>query len=75
MASGIFGGIVGGMGFGVGFGVGLGALGSPLFAAMFPLLSVGGASRKNIDLHTNERDYCHRRRGYSPDSIKPRIFA
>lgn len=46
LAGGLFGGIVGGggtgLGFGVGFGVGLGALGSPLFAALFPVLAVGG---------------------------------
>ncbi len=31
------------MGIGVGFGVGLGALGSALFAAVFPLTVIGGA--------------------------------
>lgn len=47
VAGGVFGGLVGGfgggVGFGVGFGVGLGALGSPLFAALFPFVAVGGA--------------------------------
>lgn len=42
----LFGGVVGGggmgVGFGVGMGVGLGALGSGLFAALFPVTLIGG---------------------------------
>ena len=45
-AGALYGGGVGGagmgVGFGVGFGVGLGALGSPLFAAAFPVTLIGG---------------------------------
>jgi hypothetical protein len=47
LAGGLFGGIVGGvgggMGFGVGMGVGLGALGSVLFATLFPIGAIGGS--------------------------------
>jgi hypothetical protein len=47
VAAGLFGGLMGGVGlgagFGVGFGVGLGALGSPLFAAVFPIVAVAGS--------------------------------
>jgi hypothetical protein len=46
MAGALFGGIIGGagtgLGFGVGFGVGLGALGSALFATVFPFAALGG---------------------------------
>ena len=47
LAGGLFGGIIGGvgggLGLGVGFGVGLGALGSTLFAAVFPLAVITGS--------------------------------
>jgi hypothetical protein len=47
LAGGLFGGIIGGVGggvgLGVGFGVGLGALGSALFATVFPLGIIGGS--------------------------------
>ncbi|MCJ7627270.1 MAG: hypothetical protein MUO50_02665, partial [Longimicrobiales bacterium] len=47
LAGALFGGIRGGggtgLGLGVGMGVGLGALGSPLFAILFPIGVMGGA--------------------------------
>ena len=45
-AGALYGGVVGGAGMGIGLGVGLpvglGALGSPLFAAAFPVTVIGG---------------------------------
>ncbi|MFP4364921.1 MAG: hypothetical protein ACLFR1_13745 [Spirochaetia bacterium] len=47
LAAGLFGGLVGGVGlgvgFGVGFGVGIGALGSVIFASLFPPAVIGGS--------------------------------
>ena len=47
LAAGIIGGGVGGfgggVGFGVGMGVGIGALGSPLFAIIFPIVCIGAS--------------------------------
>jgi len=40
---GIMGGVGGGVGMGVGMGVGLGALGSVLFASLFPPAVIGGS--------------------------------
>jgi hypothetical protein len=62
LAGGIFGGLMGGLGcgvgFGVGFGVGLGALGSVLFASVFPPAILGGsylAARAIYGSHVRDR--------------------